>query len=189
MDVKPNSVPEDHNLIGPTRGQPVCLQVNQTTPPFLQLEARPRSGGHRCLPARLDKVAGICQSTLVPYTPLSIQSQGRVGKDSVSCPSVEDTVVVSSTVGITGGLSKSPSPSTDLVVMPSDQGFLMQQGVPTLITCPISGNPSHHKDFLLRLQASYLPHGDLKPTPTMAPILLNGQIGASKGIGIPLRDL
>ena len=39
----------------------------------------------------------------------------------------------------------------DLVVMPSDQGFLMQQGVPTLITCLISGNPSHHKDFLLRL--------------------------------------
>ena len=49
---------------------------------------------------------------------------------------------------------------TDLVVMPSDQGFLMQQGVPTLIACPISGNPSHHKDFLLRLK----PHACLMET-------------------------
>ena len=65
----------------------------------------------------------------------------------------------------------------------------MQQGVPTLVACPISGNPTHHKDFLLRLQTSCSPHGDLKPTPTMAPVSLDGQIGVSKGIGIPLRDL
>ena len=54
---------------------------------------------------------GICQSTLVPYTPLSIEDQGRDGKDSHSCPSVEDTVMISSAVGTTRGLSKSPPPS------------------------------------------------------------------------------
>ena len=108
LDVEPNGVSEDHD---PVRPRPVCLQVNQTTSLFLQLEARPRSGGHGCLPARLDKATGICQSTLVPYTPLSIKDQGRDGENSHSCPSVEDTVVVSSAVGTTRGLSKSPPPS------------------------------------------------------------------------------
>ena len=69
----------------------------------------------------------------------------------------------------------------DLVVMPSDQGFLMQQGVPTLVACSISGNPTHHKDFLLRLQTSCLPHRDLKPTPTMAPVSFDGQFGVEMG--------
>ena len=77
----------------------------------------------------------------------------------------------------------------DLVVMPSGQSFLMQQGVPTLITCSISGNPSHHKDFLQKLQTSCWHPGDPKPTPTMAPALLDGQIGVSRGIEIPLKDL
>jgi len=50
---------------------------------------------------------------------------------------------------------------------PLGQEFLMHQGTPRLITWPISGNPLHQKDFLQRLQASYLPHGGQKPTQTM----------------------
>ena len=57
---------------------------------------------------------GICQSTLVPYTPLSVQGQGRVGEVSHSGPTVEDTVMVSSIAGITGGLSESPPSSSRL---------------------------------------------------------------------------
>ena len=107
LDVEPNGVSEDHDPVGPVRARPACLQVNQTTSPFLQLEAQLRSGDHRHLSARLDKAAGICQSTLVPDTPLSIEDQGGDGKDSHSCHSVEDTDMVSSAVGTTRGLSKS----------------------------------------------------------------------------------
>ena len=39
LDVEPNSVSEDHDPVGPVRTRPVCLQVNQTTSPLLQLEA------------------------------------------------------------------------------------------------------------------------------------------------------
>ena len=179
LDVEPNSVPEDHEPIGPARGRPVCLQVNQTTPPISTA-----GGPTQKLWPRMPscKTGQSCGDLPIHLGALYTVVYPKLTR---SHPPVEDTVVISSTVGIAGGLSKSPPHQTDLVVMPSDQGFLMQQGVPTLIACPISGNPSHHKDFLLRLQTSCLPHGNLKPTPTMAPVSLDGRIGASKGIGIP----
>ena len=36
----------------------------------------------------------------------------------------------------------------------------MKQGVPQLLTWPISGNLTHQRAFLQRLQTSCLPHGD-----------------------------
>ena len=77
----------------------------------------------------------------------------------------------------------------DLVVMPTQQGFLMKQGVPQLIAWPISGNPTHHKNFLHRLQASFSPPGEIKPTQTMDPPLLNGLAGVTSRVEIPFRDL
>ena len=55
----------------------------------------------------------------------------------------------------------------DLVVLPVGQEFLMKQGVPQLIAWLISGNLTHHKAFLQRLQTSCLPHGEIKPILTM----------------------
>ena len=77
----------------------------------------------------------------------------------------------------------------DLVVMPQGQEFLMQQGVPQLVTWPISGNPIHHEVFLRRLQTSCLHHGETKLTPTMAPHSLSGLAGVSRGVEIPFQDL
>ena len=77
----------------------------------------------------------------------------------------------------------------DLIMTPSGQKFLMHQGIPQLITWPISGNPIHQKDFLQRLQISCSPHGDPKQTPIMVPPLPDGLAGVSKGIKIPFRDL
>ena len=71
----------------------------------------------------------------------------------------------------------------DLITLPTDQDFIMDQGVPELVAWPISGNPSNREEFLLKLQTSFYPHG------TTTPCLPNGQIGVSKGIGIPLLDL
>ena len=77
----------------------------------------------------------------------------------------------------------------DLVSMPLGQEFLMQQGIPQLIAWPISGNPTHHEEFLLRLQTSCSDHGETKPIPTMVPHFLDGLAGVNRGIRIPLQDL
>ena len=69
--------------------------------------------------------------------------------------------------------------------MPLGQDFLMQQGVPQLVTWPISGNPIHHEEFLRRLQTSCLDHGGRKPTPTMIPPSLDGLLVSTKGLGSP----
>ena len=70
---------------------------------------------------------------------------------------------------------------SDLVVMPTGQEFLIREGVPPLIAWPISGNPIHHKDFLMRHQSSCSLHGEIKLTPIMDHPLLSGLIGVSNG--------
>ena len=77
----------------------------------------------------------------------------------------------------------------DLVMLPSDQEFIMSQGVPDLVAWPISGNPSNHGEFLHKLQTSSCPPGGQKRNPTTIHCLPNGQIGVINGIGIPLLDL
>ena len=77
----------------------------------------------------------------------------------------------------------------DLVVLPLNQEFLMKQGVPQLIAWPISGNLTHHKAFLQRLQTSCLPHGEIKLILTTVPPLLNGLAGVSNEVEIPFLDL
>ena len=63
----------------------------------------------------------------------------------------------------------------------------MPQGCPSLVAWPISGNPSHHEEFLQKLQNSY--PGDPKPSPATTQHLLNGLAGVNSGIEIPLLAL
>ena len=62
----------------------------------------------------------------------------------------------------------------NLVIFPTDQEFIMKQGVSELVTRPISGNPSHHKEFPQRLQTSSYPPGELRPSWTITHCLPNG---------------
>ena len=78
---------------------------------------------------------------------------------------------------------------SDLVSMPLGQEFLMQQGVPQMVVWPISGNPTHHEEFLRKVQTSCLHHGETKQTPIMVPHSLDGLAGVSRGVEIPLEDL
>ena len=50
----------------------------------------------------------------------------------------------------------------------------MPQKCPSLVAWPISGNPSHHKEFLQKLQSSSFPPGDPRPSPATTQHLLNG---------------
>ena len=97
--------------------------------------------------------------------------------------------MISSIAGITGGFSESPPSSSGL------SGDAIRPGVSDAARSPNTDRLSYLRQsfssqgFSPEAQTSCLHHGDPKPTPIMAPVLLDGQIGASKGIGIPLRDL
>ena len=78
----------------------------------------------------------------------------------------------------------------DLVILPTPQDeFIMKQGIPDLVAWPISGTPSHHEEFLRKLQTSSCPPGGQRLKQTMTLCLPNGLLGISKGIEIPLLDL
>jgi len=77
----------------------------------------------------------------------------------------------------------------DLVILPTGQEFIMNQGVPELVAWPISGNPLHHEEFLQTLQLSSSHLGDQKHSQTTTPCFRNGLAGVYRGIEIPLRDL
>jgi len=77
----------------------------------------------------------------------------------------------------------------DLVILQSEQDFIMSQGVPTLVAWPISGNPLHHKEFLQKLQTSSWHPGGLRQNQTTIRCLQSGLAGVSQGTEIPLLDL
>ena len=52
----------------------------------------------------------------------------------------------------------------NLVSPPVGHQFILSQGVPRLIAWPISGNPSHHRAFLEKLQNFSSPQGDHRQT-------------------------
>ena len=74
----------------------------------------------------------------------------------------------------------------DLVILLTGQDFIMNQGVPELVAWSVSGSPSNHKEFLWRLQPSFLHPGDLKH---MTPCFRNGLAGVHRGMKILLKDL
>ena len=77
----------------------------------------------------------------------------------------------------------------DLVILPTGQDFIMNQGVPELVAWPVSGNPSNHEEFLRRLRPSSLHPGNQKHSPTTTPCFQNGLADVHRGIEIPLKDL
>ena len=77
----------------------------------------------------------------------------------------------------------------DLIFLHPGQEFQMPQGCPNLVAWPISGNPSHHEEFLRKLQHSSYTPGDLRPSPATTQHLLNGLVGVTSGTEIPLLAL
>ena len=77
----------------------------------------------------------------------------------------------------------------NLVSLPVGHQFILPQGVPQLIAWPISGNPSHHRAFLEKLQNFSFHHGDQRQTRTTIHCVQDGLLGVSQGIDIPLKDL
>ena len=94
----------------------------------------------------------------MPDQSLPFQGESGGSANSASNTIVEHTTLVSCSTGTVGGLPSPADQSTrfHLVVLPVGQEFLMKQGVPQLITWPISGNLTHHKAFL---HYAHIPEG------------------------------
>ena len=58
-----------------------------------------------------------------------------------------------------------------------------------MVVWPISGNPTHHEEFLRKVQTSCLHHGETKQTLIMVPHSLDGKAGVSRGVENVLEDL
>ena len=66
LEAQPNCLSEHPAHMGTPRDGLVCVTAVNPTTPFLQLEARSRSLGNRCVRSGLDPVSGFCESPLVP---------------------------------------------------------------------------------------------------------------------------
>ena len=104
LDAQPQSIPDHSGCDGPTGSGSVCDQIDKSTPKVLQLESRPRSSGHRCIPTGLVTVPRICKSTLVSDPPMSHQSQGSSSTNGTNNTILEDPVLVPRAIGDVGGL-------------------------------------------------------------------------------------
>ena len=164
MDVESPCVQSDPISDGPMQDKLVCLTPNKTTSEVLQLETRPRGRGDGCLQPGLVDCEGLRQSTMVPDSSLPVTGKTTDGKDGSNNPTMEFPAMVSNHPRSTGRPSSSPPSKNRPVILPTDQEFIMQQGVPDLDAWPISGNPSHHKDFLQWLQTSSYPPLELRPS-------------------------
>ena len=87
----------------------------------------------------MDNHLSVHQSPVVPDTLLSHQSMERSGEDSDDNTSVEDVTLISTCSYWSSWRTtfKGLPHQSDLVSMPMGPDFLMQQGVPQLIACPI----------------------------------------------------
>jgi len=121
-----------------------------------------------------------------PDPPVSLRGKNAVSSSSVSNSLVENPVVVSNSVGAPGGL---PCNSTNPARSSSDPSKAR-------VSDEIGSTPTDHlrqsyssQGFLQRLQALCSHHGEIKPTPTAVPPLLNGLVDVTKGVEILLQNL
>jgi len=168
--------------------RPVHLPPDPATSEIFQLEARPGSRENRCIQPRLVDRQGLCQSPWCLISHLS-QIKRQNARVILITPLWNTQPWFPALLELSEDYPRLLPASQDLVPLPSNQEFLMTQGVPDLVAWPISGNPLHHKEFLQRLLTSSCPPGGQRLSLITAPCLPNGQIGVSNGVGIPLLDL
>ena len=189
LDAQSPCLLEDSGEHGTAGGRSVCLSPDKATTTLLQLRADPEAAATDAFMQDWSHLRGFVNP---PWCLISryLSKVKAEGARIVLVTPLWNTqpwfpVVLELLEDYPRQLVNQP----DLVVLPVGQEFLMKQGVPQLIAWPISGNLTHHKAFLQRLQTSCLPHGEIKPILTTVPPLLNGLAGVSNEVEIPFLDL
>ena len=186
LDAEPSDIQSNPTPDGAPRDRVVCFPVDEAAIQILQLETRPRGTRDRCIPSGLVSDERICQSPVVSHSSLSGSNKARVVMVTPLWPSQPLYLTI---LGMLEDFPRMLSAQDDLVVLQTDQAFIMNQGAPVLVAWPISANPLHQEELMQRLQISCFHPGDQKLSQTTIHCLQNGLAGVNKGIGIPFRDL
>lgn len=93
-------------------GRSFCNSVFKAASSFLQLEARPRGRGYRCLCTELVQIPGFCAPSVVPDFTGSSESPFRPSISGADHSSLVHTGVVPYLDGVTSGLSHPTSPGS-----------------------------------------------------------------------------
>ena len=109
LDAQPVNVSSNSDSNGGTEGRPVRLTSDTSASLLLQLEAGPRSRGHRCIYAGLVSMQGLCHSPVVLNTLLPDQGQATSSPFGVNNTFMENSAMVSHSSGTTRGLSTKDS--------------------------------------------------------------------------------
>ena len=153
LDVKSPGLPEDSTADGATANRSICIPTDKATTELLQLETGPRSNCDRRIQPELGPDERFCQSTMVPDSPLPEPDKETNGEGRDNHPSQPWYPII---LGMLEDYPRILPAGEDLVILPTSQDFIMNQGVPELVAWPVSGNPSDHEEFLRRLRPSVL---------------------------------
>ena len=123
LDDQPKSVPTITTIAGTTGDRLVRISTDQATTPILQLEARSRSRGNRCLPTGLDTSAGVCQSPMVLNTTMSEPDKTTTGKSVADNATLALPILVPSPSRDATGLPSSASTTTGPDIEPLQSGI------------------------------------------------------------------
>ena len=105
LEAVTESFSEDQCHLGSSGGGSVCITPVLSAGPVLQLEAGSNGGSNRCFSTGLGPPEGLCQPSLVFDRESSQTSESPAGSGDSSGPSVEGSVMVSSSSGDALGLS------------------------------------------------------------------------------------
>ena len=126
---------------------------------------------------------------MVPDILLPHQSEERSSESSTNNTSVENPTMVPTSTGTPGGLSLEDFPTIRLDINDSGAAISDVTGSTPVDRLAYLSYPTHHEEFLRRVQTSCLHHGGTKLTQIMVPCSLNGLADVSRGVEIPLQDL
>ena len=187
LDALPECVSSDQRQSGTTGSGPLCLQTDNPTFIFRELEAGPGGNSHRCLHSDLDKSKGMCQPTLEPGGKGSLPGSAT-GADLILVAPVWKTQPWYPTVLEMCKDFPLLIPQGRNLIQPTHPQA-MPDVVPQLAVWNISGDNTKSNNFRRKLRSSCSHHGERNPPRHMTHNSENGLAGAVKGVQIPFHAL
>ena len=146
--------------------------------PLYELETRPLCNGNRCIHSQLDRLPGLCVSTILPNREVSTEDLSRESNNSFNCPSLANSSVVPPA-------TRDVSPVTDTIAQPQGTSAGSIQSNPpsacqqTTATSHLESIRRAHSDSGILIRASeIISAGWRKGTNTTLPTKWSGWCNA-----------
>ena len=189
LDAPPTFVLTDQGEDGSPRSGHFCISSHTPTPTLLQLEARPSSGSNRCICSRLESFSGVCKPSVVPPPAYTCEDSREKAKVVLVAPIWKTQPWYPLLLQLLCGYPLLIPLQQDAVISPTQEEFIMPEGVPRLAAWPLSGIKADQEGFLKELHIYWSPHGGARPSQHMSLSSNVGIIGDKSGVEIPLGVL